>query len=102
MSDLRRTDIPGKEPRVFRCYGSSLDVLQATMFSELVRGAKVLGIILATLLVVSASSRAADLAGTVTNGTTMKAAAGDDVLLLATSGSTEKEIARAKTDSEGH
>ena len=59
------------------------------------------GLLLSVFLAAAASTSAADLRGTVTNGTTKKPAAGDDVLLLATSRSTENEIAHAKTDSAG-
>lgn len=48
----------------------------------------------------SATLFAAQIAGTVTNGTTKKPSSGDDVVLLSLSGGME-EVARAKTDEEG-
>jgi hypothetical protein len=71
------------------------------MFSELVSSGKIFGLVLATLLVVGASASATDLTGRVTNGTTKKPPAGDEVVLLTISGGSEKESARAKTDGAG-
>jgi hypothetical protein len=48
----------------------------------------------------SAGLFAAQIAGTVTNGTTKKPSPGDDVVLLSLSGGME-EVARAKTDGQG-
>jgi len=98
-SGLTRTDSLGS---VLQVDGSSRGVLQAKKFWELVPGGKVFGLVLATLLVVGASAPAADLTGRVTNGTTKKPAVGDEVVLMSISGGSEKESARAKTDSVGH
>jgi hypothetical protein len=80
---------------------SSRFVLLAKKFWELVPAGRIFGLALATLLVVGASALAADLTGRVTNGTTKKPAVGDEVVLLSISGGSEKESARAKTDSAG-
>lgn len=49
----------------------------------------------------SANVFAAQIAGTVTNGTTKKPSAGDEVVLLSLAGGMD-EVARAKTDAQGH
>jgi len=82
--------------------GSSRVVRLPKKFLELVPGGRIFGLVLATLLVVGASASAGDLAGRVTNGTTKKPAAGDEVVLLTSSNGGMKESARAKTDSAGH
>ena len=102
MGSLKRTPAPRKEPQVFNWHGSSPGVLLAKKSWELVPGGKILGFVLATLLFVGASASAGDLAGRVTNGTTKKPAAGDEVVLLSISRGSEKESARAETDSAGH
>lgn len=53
------------------------------------------------LLLTAASAFAGTLSGTVTNGTTGKPAAGDDVILITLQGSMQEE-ARTKTDASGH
>jgi hypothetical protein len=57
--------------------------------------------ILATMLVVVASASAADLKGTVINGTAKKPAAGDEVVLVALSQEGMNESARTSTDRLG-
>jgi hypothetical protein len=58
-----------------------------------------LGIALATLLIAT-SAHAATLAGTVTNGTSSKPSAGDEVILIKLAAGME-EAAHVKTDSQG-
>ena len=101
MSSLRRTATTGKEPEVFNWRGSSRAVLLAKRFLELVPAGKAFRFILVTFLFAGASASAADLTGSVTNGTTKKPAVGDEVVLLSRSEGSEKESARAKTDSAG-
>ncbi|HEX4604431.1 MAG TPA: hypothetical protein VH724_10580 [Candidatus Angelobacter sp.] len=50
---------------------------------------------------VSAGAFAAQITGTVTNGTTNKPSSGDEVVLLSLASGME-EVARTKTDSQGH
>lgn len=57
-------------------------------------------IALAAFCCFSASLFAAQIAGTVTNGTTKNPSSGDEVVLLSLSGGME-EVARAKTDPQG-
>ncbi len=57
------------------------------------------GFLLATWMTFVATASAADLVGRVTNGTTNKPAAGDEVVLLSVSEGSAKESVRAKTDS---
>ncbi|MCU1286591.1 MAG: hypothetical protein JWO13_2941 [Acidobacteriales bacterium] len=57
--------------------------------------------ILALLVTASLYSSAADLTGTVTNKTTNKPAVGDDVILLRLAQGMD-EVARTKTDAQGH
>jgi hypothetical protein len=102
MSGLSRTATPGKEPQVLNRRGSSRVVLLAKKFWELVPAGEIFGLVLATLLVVGASASAADLTGRVTNGTTKKPAAGDEVVLLTLAQAGMSESARAKTDNAGH
>ena len=52
------------------------------------------------LAALAATARAAELTGTVRNGTTGKPAAGDDVVLLAMASGMD-EVGRTKTDSQG-
>lgn len=54
----------------------------------------------ALFLLISANLFAAQITGTVTNGTTSKPAAGDEVVLLSLSGGMD-EVARTKTDAQG-
>lgn len=56
--------------------------------------------ILAVLLLLAASSSATDISGTVTNRTTNKPSAADDVILLELKQGMQ-EVARAKTDAQG-
>jgi hypothetical protein len=58
-------------------------------------------VLFTALLATSVFSVAADLTGTVTNKTTNKPAAGDDVILLRLAQGME-EVARTKTDAKGH
>jgi len=58
-------------------------------------------IVLATLFAGTAFAQAASVTGTVTNKTVNKAAAGDDVVLIAL-GQGMQEAARTKTDARGH
>ena len=101
-SGLTRTDSPGSVLQVLNGPGSSRVLLLPKKFSEVVPGGKIFGLVLASLLVVGASASAADLKGTVTNGTTKKPAVGDEVVLLTSSNGGINESARAKTDSAGH
>jgi hypothetical protein len=55
----------------------------------------------ALFLLVAVNLFAAQITGTVTNGTTSKPAAGDEVVLLSLSGGMD-EVARTKTDAQGH
>src|SRR5579883_1088553 len=59
------------------------------------------GILLTASLAFSTIAWAASITGTVTNKTTNKPAAGDDVVLIAF-GQGMQEAARTKTDSKGH
>ena len=58
--------------------------------------------LLATLLVLAASASAAELKGTVINGTTKTPAAGDEVVLLTLSEGSMSKSARTHTDRAGH
>jgi 5-hydroxyisourate hydrolase-like protein (transthyretin family) len=58
-------------------------------------------LVLGATLIVAALAWAADLRGTVINGTTRKPAAGDEVVLLTLSQDGMNEIAHAKTDRSG-
>lgn len=60
---------------------------------------RILNLALATVLL-AVGAQAATLAGTVTNGTTGKASAGDEVILIKLAAGME-EAAHAKTDSQG-
>ena len=82
-------------------HGSSRGVLLAKEFWELLSTGRIFGFLLATLLAVGTSASAADLTGTVVNGTTHKPAAGDEVVLLTLSNGAVSESARAKTDGAG-
>jgi hypothetical protein len=59
------------------------------------------GLFAALCFVVAVTAHAASITGTVTNKTTNKPAAGDDVVLIAF-GQGMQEAARTKTDSQGH
>jgi len=84
-------------------HGSSRGVLLAKELWNLAFAGRILCLLFATSLAVgtSASASATDLVGTVTNGTTKKPAAGDEVVLLSLSEGSAKETARAKTDTAG-
>src|ERR1051326_6134151 len=56
---------------------------------------------LAFCLFVSTGAFAAQITGTVTNGTTNKPSSGDEVTLLSLSSGME-EVGKTKTDSQGH
>jgi hypothetical protein len=57
--------------------------------------------IISFCLCISTGVFAAQLTGTATNGTTKKAAAGDEVVLLSLAGGMD-EVAHTKTDAQGH
>ncbi len=61
--------------------------------------ARITGFVLC--LLASAGAVAAQITGTVTNGTTNKPASGDEVVLLSLANGMD-EVARTKTDSQGH
>ena len=82
-------------------HGSSRGVLLGKEPWELLSTGRIFGLLLATLLAVVASASASDLVGTVTNGTTNKPAAGDEVVLLTLSNGGMSESVGAKTDSAG-
>lgn len=82
-------------------HGSSRGVLLAIKIcGSLLRGR--LGFLLATWMTFVTTASAADLVGRVTNGTTKKPAAGDEVVLVTLLNGAMSESALAKTDSAGH
>jgi hypothetical protein len=102
MSNLRHTATRAREPQVFDWQGSCHAVRLVKKFLELVPDGKIFGFVLASLLFIGASAFAAELTGTVINGTTKKPVVGDEVAISSVSGGTEKESGLAKTDGAGH
>jgi hypothetical protein len=64
-------------------------------------GAKLYRLALITLLFLSMPASAADLRGRVVNSTTLKPAAGDEVIVLRLSDGGMKEVSRTRTDKDG-
>jgi hypothetical protein len=81
-------------------HGSSRVVLLAMKIWGSLSPGRIFGFLLATWMTVVATASAADLVGRVTNGTTKKPAAGDEVVLLTLAGEGMNE--RTNTDRAGH